>query len=81
MEWVEIVVVRDFGEAEIIRSLLAVEGIPIMIRDEEVARIFPNVLGDIKILVPEDQAEKARDELRSIRELGADDLCGFETEE
>ena len=73
MEWVEVASVRDFGEAEIIRGLLAAEGIPIMIRDEEAARLFPQVLGEIRILVPGDQADKAREELRCLKGLTADD--------
>lgn len=69
MEWIKVADVHDFGEAEIIRSMLAAEGIPIMIKDEEAARVFPGVLGNIRILVPEDKVEAARAELRSVGQL------------
>jgi hypothetical protein len=69
MEWVKVVEVHDFGEAEVIRSLLESEGIPVMIKDEEAARIFPGILGNIRILVPEDRVEAAEAELRSVGRL------------
>jgi hypothetical protein len=73
VEWIAVAAVRDFGEAEIIRGMLAAQGIPIMIKDEEAARIFPGVLGNICILVPEDQVAAAKAELRSIGQLNGDD--------
>lgn len=72
MEWIKVADVCDFGEAEIIRSMLAAEGIPIMIKDEEAARVFPGVLGSIRILVPEDKFDVAAAELRNVGRLDRD---------
>jgi hypothetical protein len=66
MEWVKIVEVHDLREAEIIRSMLTSVGIPIMIKDEETVRIFPGILGNIRILVPGDRLEEAKAVLQSV---------------
>jgi len=59
-------------EASVIKSHLECEGIPVMLQYESVGRVFGltvDGLGEIRILVPQELAEKAR-EIIKPREVG-----------
>jgi len=59
-------------EASVIKSHLECEEIPVMLQYESVGRVFGltvDGLGEIKILVPQELAEKAR-EIIKPREVG-----------
>ena len=59
-------------EASVIKSHLECEGIPVMLQYESVGRVFGltvDGLGEIKILVPQELAERAK-EIIKPREIG-----------
>ena len=59
-------------EASVIKSHLECEGIPVMLQYESVGRVFGltvDGLGEIRILVPQELAEKAK-EIIKPREVG-----------
>lgn len=59
-------------EASVIKSHLECEGIPVMLQYESVGRVFGltvDGLGEIKILVPQELAERAK-EIIKPREVG-----------
>jgi len=59
-------------EASVIKSHLECEGIPVMLQYESVGRVFGltvDGLGEIKILVPQELAERAKEVIKP-REFG-----------
>jgi hypothetical protein len=59
-------------EASVIKSHLECEGIPVMLQYESVGRVFGltvDGLGEIRILVPQELAEKAK-EIIKPQEIG-----------
>ena len=59
-------------EASVIKSHLECEGIPVMLQYESVGRVFGltvDGLGEIRILVPQELAERAK-EIIKPREVG-----------
>lgn len=70
MEWV-LLSKEEFFKAQIIRSKLESEGIPVRIDSESVGRMYGitlNGLGGAKIYVPKEVEEKARETLRHAEE-------------
>lgn len=59
MEWVELLATKDLTEAEFIKGLLEAAEIPVVVKGENTALIFPGVLGEIRLWVPKDQEEAA----------------------
>ena len=62
-------------EANVIKSHLECEGIPVMLQYESAGRVFGltvNGLGEVKILVPEELVEEARQIIKP-RECGQAD--------
>lgn len=60
----------SFMEATLIKSLLEGNGIDVYLYDENISRLNPfysSAVGGIKLLVPDDQVEKARETLREYR--------------
>ncbi|HHZ19650.1 MAG TPA: DUF2007 domain-containing protein [Firmicutes bacterium] len=60
MDWVELLVTKDLAEAEFTKGLLEAAAIPVVLQGENAALIFPGVIGEIRVLVPADWAEAAR---------------------
>ncbi len=57
---------ENLSEAEVARSLLAAEGIAVVIRDQPLASLLPPVAlanGGLVLLVAEDEVERAREVL------------------
>ena len=66
-------------EASVIKSHLECEGIPVMLQYESVGRVFGltvDGLGEIRILVPQELAEKAKEIIkpREVGEAGNEDM-------
>ncbi|HET6410965.1 MAG TPA: DUF2007 domain-containing protein [Anaeromyxobacter sp.] len=70
LEYKDLVPVASFenlSEAEVAKSVLAAEGIAVVIRDEPLASLLPPVAlanGGLTLLVAEDEVERAREVLR-----------------
>ncbi len=62
------------GEAEILRGLLEAQGIQVSLSQEAVgSSVFPvdvGAFGQVEVLVPPDQAERARKVMRGLRAGG-----------
>ena len=59
-----------YAEAALIKSLLEASGIAVFMYDENTARLNPfysSAIGGIKLMVPDEQVEKARDVLEEYR--------------
>ena len=57
---------ENLSEAEVAKSLLAAEGIAVVIRDQPLASLLPPVAlanGGLTLLVAEDEADRAREVL------------------
>ncbi|MEK6657149.1 MAG: DUF2007 domain-containing protein [Nitrospirota bacterium] len=65
-EWSELLVTYDEIEAEIIKDLLESGGIPVVIKSSKVTPYPVNIgrMGEIKILVMEDDLEAAKAVIR-----------------
>lgn len=69
------VTLRSFStpiEAHLVRSHLEAEGIPCFLRDEHTIGmnwLYSNLLGGVRLCVPEDQVERAKEVLASGTEL------------
>ena len=60
-----------YAEAALIKSLLEANGISVFMYDENTARLNPfysSAIGGIKLMVPDEEVEKARDVLNEYRE-------------
>lgn len=68
--WIEIFVTYDSVEAEIIKDLLESGGIETVIRSAKVTPYPVNIgkMGEVKILVKEDDRETAEEMLRKFKE-------------
>ena len=66
--------VRNFMEAELIKSLLEANGIPCEIRDQGQADVYdgaaPAMTGGAVLRVPENLLEQAKEVLEAAREAG-----------
>ena len=60
--WVELCVVSSEGEAEIIRTLLESQDIPVLFRSNLTRSLYPS-LSQVKIFVPRESLEEALDVL------------------
>ena len=62
--WVILTIPKNPMEAEIIKGKLESESIPVFLKKEAIGRIYgitTNGLGEVKVLVPKDLVEKARE--------------------
>lgn len=62
-EFVEIITVQGELTASVLKTHLESEGIPVLLKYESIGKvigILANGLGEVKILVPEELAEEAR---------------------
>ncbi len=68
--WVELFVTYDSVEAEIIKDLLESGGIETVIRSAKVTSYPVNIgkMGEVKILVKEEDRETAEEMLRKLKE-------------
>ncbi len=68
--WVELFVTYDSVEAEIIKDLLESGGIETVIRSAKVTPYPVNIgkMGEVKILVKEEDRETAEEMLRNLKE-------------
>lgn len=57
-QWVELRVVHDESEAEVIRTLLEAQDIPVVLRSNLTRSIYPS-LSQIRIFVPKDSLQAA----------------------
>lgn len=69
--WVELLVTYDSLEAEMIKDLLESGEIPVVIRSAKVSPYPVNVgkIGEVKVLVREEDLEKAKEVLKDIEKL------------
>jgi hypothetical protein len=69
--WVELLVTYDSLEAEMIKDLLESGEIPVVIRSAKVSPYPVNVgkIGEVKVLVREEDIEKAKELLNDIEKL------------
>lgn len=69
-EWSELLMTYDEIEAEIIKDLLESGGIPVVIKSSKVTPYPVNIgkMGEIRILVMEDDLEAAKAVIRSLLE-------------
>jgi hypothetical protein len=69
--WVELLVTYDSLEAEMIKDLLESGKIPVVIRSAKVSPYPVNVgkIGEVKVLVREEDIEKAKEFLNDIEKL------------
>lgn len=65
-DWAELCTVTDESEAEIIRSLLSTEQIPVMFRSHLARNIYPS-LSQVKLFVPEQHLSAAQAILKASR--------------
>ena len=77
--WVELLVTYDSLEAEMIKDILESGEIPVVIRSAKVSPYPVNVgkIGEVKVLVREEDEEKAKEVLKDIEKLEQED--GLET--
>ena len=67
--WVTLTIPKNPMEAEIIKGKLKSEGIPVLLKKEAIGRIYgitTDGLGEVKVLVPKDLVEKAREILKIV---------------
>jgi hypothetical protein len=60
-----------YTEAALVKSLLEANGIDVFMHEENLTRMYPftsAAVGGIKLAVPDEQVEKAKDVLRAYRE-------------
>jgi len=70
-EWITLTIPKNPVEAEIIKGKLGAEGIPVFLKKEAIGRIYgitTDGLGEVKVLVPKDLVEKAREILKVSNE-------------
>lgn len=69
--WVELLVTYDSLEAEMIKDLLESGEIPVVIRSAKVSPYPVNVgkIGEVKVLIREEDLEKAKELLKDIEKL------------
>jgi hypothetical protein len=69
--WVELLITYDSLEAEMIKDLLESGEIPVVIRSAKVSPYPVNVgkIGEVKVLVREEDIEKAKELLNDIEKL------------
>ena len=67
MNWVEIFATEDLSEAEILKGLLESAGIPVLLKDEHSIRTLPGVAGSIRVWVPSELGDQAREEIKLSR--------------
>lgn len=77
--WVDLLVTYDSLEAEMIKDLLESGEIPVVIRSAKVSPYPVNVgkIGEVKVLVRDEDLEKAKELLKDIEKLEQED--GLET--
>jgi hypothetical protein len=77
--WVDLLVTYDSLEAEMIKDLLESGEIPVVIRSAKVSPYPVNIgkIGEVKVLVREEDLEKAKELLKDIEKLEQED--GLET--
>jgi len=77
--WVDLLVTYDSLEAEMIKDLLESGEIPVVIRSAKVSPYPVNIgkIGEVKVLVREEDIEKAKELLKDIEKLEQED--GLET--
>ena len=70
MEWAEFIFTYDEIEAEIVQDILEAEGIEVSVRSRRVSQFPANVcrMGEIRLLVKQEELEKARKVLKIMRE-------------
>jgi hypothetical protein len=70
MEWTEVLFTYDEIEAEIVQGILEAEGIEVNVRSRRVSQFPVNVcrMGEISLLVKQEDLEKARNVLKIMRE-------------
>jgi hypothetical protein len=72
MDWENVIFTTFvYAEAVQVKSLLEASGIDVFMHDENLTRMYPftsAAVGGIKLAVPDEQVEKARDVLREYRE-------------
>ena len=70
MEWAEVLFTYDEIEAEIVQDILEAEGIEVSVRSRRVSQFPVNVcrMGEISLLVKQEDLEKARNVLKIMRE-------------
>ena len=70
MEWAEVLFTYDEIEAEIVQDILGAEGIEVSVRSRRVSQFPVNVcrMGEINLLVKQEDLEKARNVLKIMRE-------------
>ena len=67
--WITLTIPKNPMEAEIIKGKLESEGIPVFLKKEAIGRIYgitTDGLGEVKVLVPKDLVEKAREILKIV---------------
>ena len=70
MEWTEVLFTYDKIESEIVQDILEAEGIEVNVRSRRVSQFPVNVcrMGEISLLVKQEDLEKARKVLKIMRE-------------
>ncbi|MGQ9617431.1 MAG: putative signal transducing protein [Candidatus Aminicenantia bacterium] len=70
MSWEKVAESQGLTEAEILRSFLESNGIPVELKYESIGKVMgitTNGLGVVKILVPEEREEEAKNLIESVK--------------
>ena len=74
-------VTLQYPEAALIKSLLTAHDIEVIMYDESISRmhgLYAPAVGGIKLVVPDEEIERARDILKEYRSKeGQDPFCGY----